>query len=91
MLLDAMASGLPVIAGDVLDAREYVGDGGWLVKPGDINHLAETMVNALSDPYNYSEVSKKAIERSKLFTWDKTAAETIAVYTKVLNNYAKCR
>jgi hypothetical protein len=85
MLLDAMASGLPVIAGDVLDAREYVGDGGWLVKPGDIHQLAETIVNVLSDRDKYVEMSKKAIERANLFSWEKTARETINVYKTFLS------
>lgn len=87
MLLDAMASGLPVIAGNFLDAPEYVGDGGWLVKPGDISQLSETIVNALSDRNNYVEMSKKAVERAKLFSWAKTAKETVNVYNIFLSRY----
>lgn len=84
MLLDAMASGLPVIAGNLLDAPEYVGDGGWLINPGDINQLGEAMVTALSDPELYANMSKKAVERARLFSWDRTANETIDVYKTFL-------
>jgi glycosyltransferase involved in cell wall biosynthesis len=43
-LLDAMAAGIPVIAGDVGDARELVGDSGILVWPDD----PEAFVGGLS-------------------------------------------
>ena len=85
MLLDAMASGLPVIAGNRLDAPEYVGDGGWLVNPGDVHQLSEKIYCALTDRDKYVEMSKKAIKRSKNFSWDKTAQETIDVYTNFLS------
>ena len=84
MLLDAMASGLPVIADNLLDAPEYIGDGGWLVEPGNIHQIAETIVKALTDSQNYALVSKKAVERVKLFSWERMARETINVYEKFL-------
>lgn len=85
MLLDAMATGLPVIAGSGLDAGEYVRDGGFLVKPGDVHCLAQTMANILSNEPLYVETSAKALKRASFFSWEKTAKETIDVYETFLS------
>ncbi len=52
-VLDAMASGLPVVAtrvGAVADAIEQ-GRGGWLVSPGNAAELEQALVLAISDPH----------------------------------------
>lgn len=52
-VLDAMASGLPVVAtrvGAVADAIEQ-GKGGWLVSPGSAAELEQALVLAISDPH----------------------------------------
>ncbi|NKB87385.1 MAG: glycosyltransferase [Acidobacteria bacterium] len=47
-LLQAMASGLPVIASDIPGNREWVSHdhNGWLFPPGDVSELARLMVHA---------------------------------------------
>ncbi len=51
-LVEAMASGLPVIATAVSGTSEVMLDGrtGWIVPPGDADALAEAMADLLSDP-----------------------------------------
>ena len=85
MFLDAMACGLPVIAYDVGYGREYLGEAGLLVQPGSVNQLAENIMHILTDREKYVEMSKKALERAKEFSWEKTAKETIDVYKTVLS------
>jgi glycosyltransferase involved in cell wall biosynthesis len=51
VLMEAMAAGLPVIAGDVGGVRELVDDEvGWLIPPGDRAALDAALTEALADP-----------------------------------------
>jgi glycosyltransferase involved in cell wall biosynthesis len=60
--LEAMASGTPVVAFAVGGLREMIIDGetGFLVSPGDINHLAEKVELLLKDPLLLDNMSRKA-------------------------------
>ena len=51
VLVEGMASGLPAIGVDRLGPAEIIDDGrtGWLVKPDDVNQLADAIVAALDD------------------------------------------
>ncbi len=51
VLVEGMASGLPGIGVDRLGPAEIIDDGstGWLVKPDDVNQLADAIVAALDD------------------------------------------
>lgn len=52
VILEAMASGLPVVASDLPGVRTVVrrGETGWLVRSNDARALASTISGALSDP-----------------------------------------
>jgi len=78
--LEAMACGTPVIVGAVLDAPEFVADAGVLVNPDDINDLAQSIVTVLTDPVLRDQLSAKAIERARSFSWEKMARGTLEVY-----------
>ncbi|NIO20498.1 MAG: glycosyltransferase [Candidatus Aenigmarchaeota archaeon] len=83
-VLEAMACGVPVVASKTTSLPEVVGDAGILVDPRDVNELREGMVNLLDDERLRDELSQKGLERAKLFTWEKCAQQTIAVYEKIL-------
>jgi alpha-1,3-rhamnosyl/mannosyltransferase len=84
-VLEAMASGVPVIASDSTSLPEVVGDAGVLVNPYDVDDLKEAMVELLEDEKKRLEMAEKGIARAKLFSWEKCARETITVYEKVLS------
>jgi glycosyltransferase involved in cell wall biosynthesis len=85
-VLEAMASGVPVITSKTTSLPEVVGDAGVLVNPYDADELKEAMIKVLEDPKIRREMSEKGPERAKLFSWEKCAKETIEVYKKVLWN-----
>lgn len=84
MFLDAMSYGLPIVAYDAGYGREYLGDAGLLTKPGEVEQLAENMINILTNKEEYVDKSKKALERAKLFTWERMAQETMNVYKNIV-------
>jgi len=81
--LEAMACGTPVVVGAVLDAPEFVADAGILVNPDDIDEMAKSILRVLMEPGLREQLSAKAIERSKTFSWEKMARKTVEVYRNV--------
>ena len=61
-VLEALAHGLPVIASDVGDTAEAVRDGetGYLIAPGDVQMLAQRLLDLSSDPVRYERMSRAA-------------------------------
>jgi len=83
--LEAMASGCPVIASNVASLPEIVGDGGLLVDPHNLNEIVKAIREVLIDGQLKKELVLKGLKRAKLFSWKKTAKETVEVYKEVEN------
>lgn len=65
VLLEAMASALPVIASRIGGVPEAAGDAGFLVPPGDISPLVAAMLQLLRDPHLLRRMGAEARERVK--------------------------
>lgn len=74
-VLEAMASGTPVVCSDDDALREVAGDAGIY---GD---LAEGIRRALADRERFA---RAGIERARAFTWAEAARRTVEVYRQVL-------
>jgi glycosyltransferase involved in cell wall biosynthesis len=83
-ILEAMACGTPVITGEVSAMPEVVGDAGVLVDPKDAKAIANAVNRLQKDSLYYQQLSKKSLERVKLFTWEQTAEKVAEVYEKLL-------
>ncbi len=83
-LLNSMAAGIPVIAYRNSAIPELVGDSGILVPTKDVDSLKNALVNILSDSKLYKEMSEKARERSKNFTWENSVNLLYDVYSTYL-------
>lgn len=84
--LEAMQFGLPIVATDNSALPEVVGDAGLYSKPQNPDSLTNALGKVLNSPKLQAELSKKALERSKLFSWDKMAQETYEVYKNLYQN-----
>ncbi|MBI2845395.1 MAG: glycosyltransferase family 4 protein [Chloroflexi bacterium] len=80
--LEAMACGTPCIVANVSSLPEVVGDAALMVDPLDINGWTVAMWQVLNDPRLKKELREKGLRRSSLFSWEKTAGETLAVYRR---------
>ena len=83
--LEAMACGCPVITSNTSSLPEVVGDAGVMVHPHDTNSLSEAIYQILSNQSLGDELRKKGLSRAKLFSWDKTAAETRGIYNEIIS------
>lgn len=82
--LEAMACGTPVVVSNVASLPEVVGDAGVYTNPYDVEDIALGIYRTLTDKDLRRELRKKGLARAKLFTWEKAARETLAVFEEVL-------
>jgi glycosyltransferase involved in cell wall biosynthesis len=75
--LEAMACGCPVAAFRNSSVPEVVNDAGMLVEDGDGEALGRAAAEIIRQPERWK---RAGFERSKLFSWGKTARDTISAY-----------
>lgn len=83
--LEAMSLNCPVICANTSSIPEVVRDSGLYFDPSDIEELSLQMERYVLDASLRSEMIAKGLTRSTLFSWDKCALETMAVYQEVLS------
>lgn len=81
-LVEAMASGCPVIAGNNSSQAEVIGQAGLLVDPYDINQIALAITSLLTDDKLREELIKEGTEKAKEFSWPKTASGILEIFKK---------
>jgi glycosyltransferase involved in cell wall biosynthesis len=86
-LLEAMASGIPVLCAKNPSLMEIFGDTGMYYETFSYLDLAEKIVVLLKNKTLREILAQKAYERSKLFTWEKTAQQTLFFFRKVADKY----
>lgn len=82
--VEAMASGVPVVAMDTGSLPEVVGDAGLLVPPEDPMALAAAIERLSADPALREELGRRGREASARFSWSNVAAGHVALYRRVL-------
>lgn len=83
-VLEAMSCAKAVITSNVSSMPELIGDTGLLVNPYNTQELYEAMSKLIKDDDFRGRLGLAALERSKNFSWDKMAEETINIYRDAL-------
>ncbi|MCY4437599.1 MAG: glycosyltransferase family 1 protein [Chloroflexi bacterium] len=81
--LEAMACGTPVVCSDTTSLPEVVADGGILVAPEDADAWAAAIGRLWESAQERGHYAERALTRARSFSWERTAAQTIAVYEQV--------
>jgi glycosyltransferase involved in cell wall biosynthesis len=79
-VLEAMASGTPVVTSDRGGTAEVAGEAALLVDPESVEALAEALRRLLRDEGLRKELSGKGLARSRGYRWELTAQETVRAY-----------
>ena len=87
-VLEAMACGTPVICSNTSSLPEVAGDpsagsgpsAALLVDPLDTEALADALRLVLTDDSLRAELRRRGLARAARFTWQQTAAATLAIY-----------
>jgi glycosyltransferase involved in cell wall biosynthesis len=82
--LEAMAAGTPVVASTGGAVPEVVGHAGLLLDHDDVDAWADTLVRLAGDADLATTLRTKGLVQSAPYTWERTAAETVAVHRRVL-------
>lgn len=83
-VLEAMACGTPVVCSRAASLPEVAGDAALLVDPSDPSAFAEAIGRILEDSELARALRERGLARSRLFTWERTAMETLKVYRQLL-------
>lgn len=83
-VLEAMASGIPVITSDRASLPEVAGDVGIMVDPEDVDGLREQMRRLIEDKAEAARCGALGVVRAGQFTWSNCARKTLAIYRKAL-------
>lgn len=78
--VEAMASGVPVVASRSGAIPDVVGDSGILVEPGDPHALRDGIDDALA---RWPDLREKGLVRAEDFTWERVAEQHLALYREV--------
>lgn len=87
-VLEAMASGTPVVASCAASIPEVLGDAGLLLDPDDVAGWTGAIAAVVNDPGLAERMRVAGRARAAGFTWARTARVTIDVYRRVLETGA---
>lgn len=84
-VLEAMASGVPVVCSNSSSLPEVAGDAAAMCEPNDIDALTNLITAGLEDEHWRSDAKRKGLTHAGSFSWQRCAEETVAVYRKVIS------
>jgi len=82
-VLEAMACGVPVVAGDVPALREVAGDEVVRVNPRDIEAVAGAVWRLIERPQLRTAMAQRGRDCARRYPWRRAAQATLAVYRAV--------
>ncbi|HWW16462.1 MAG TPA: glycosyltransferase family 1 protein [Candidatus Dormibacteraeota bacterium] len=83
-LVEAMASGLPVIASDLAVHREVCGDAALYCPTFSPDLLAETVARVAQSPELFKKMSERGLKRSLDFSWKDHVAQIVSIAQTLL-------
>jgi glycosyltransferase involved in cell wall biosynthesis len=86
VLVEAMASGVPVVGSTCGAIPEVIGDAGLVFTESDADALAGAIRRMLSDNYLRERLVVAGHEQVKQYSWDRVADKTYDLYCQVLEN-----
>ena len=78
-LVEAMASGAPIVSSDAAAMPEVLGEAALFFQPGDTAAMAARLAEALEDDPLRRRLAEKALARAGQFSWQEAARRTAQV------------
>jgi glycosyltransferase involved in cell wall biosynthesis len=83
-VIEAMASGVPVITSNTSALREIAEGYGHLVNPLDVDEIARAIAQCMADQEHRESLVKLGLKRADDFQWSRTAEKTLEIYLAAL-------
>ncbi len=83
-VLEAMACGSPVCASDTSSLPEVGGDVALYFDPTEVEAISDAIHTVVTDPARQQEMCRAGVARSRQFTWEETARQTMQLYEELL-------
>ena len=90
-VLEAMRCGVPVVAANCASIPELVAGAGVLLDPLDVPAWVDAIRRVLTDAATAARLRETGIDRAKLFSWRRTAADTLAILRECADRASKAR
>jgi len=84
-ILEAMASGVPVVCSNASTLPEVAGEAAAMCTPQDVDTLNQLIAAGLEDEAWRAQARNKGLLRAADFSWQRCARETAAVYQEVIS------
>lgn len=88
-VLEAMASGVPVVCSNRASLPEVAGSAARFFDPSSTEDIARAIVEVATSQEVREELREKGFENLKRFSWETTARKTLAIYEKVCETAEK--
>ncbi len=82
-VLEAMKCGVPVVTSNTTSLKEIVGDAGQTVDPLNVKGISQAIFQLINDKELKAALVEKGLARAELFSWEKTAHQTLEIFKKV--------
>jgi glycosyltransferase involved in cell wall biosynthesis len=87
-VLEAMASGCPVACSNLTTLPEIAGGAALLFDPHSEEEMVKAARQLIEDEEIRQTLRQRGLERAQEFSWQKTARETLQVYSKAVQAFA---
>ncbi len=83
-VVEAMASGVPVITSNTSALREVANGYGHLVDPLDLDAIAQAIARCMTDPDHRVRLVERGRARAEAFRWERAAEQTLGIYLQAI-------
>lgn len=83
-MLEALAAGLPVVASNLPEMREIIGDCGVLIQDPTATSYARALDALLSNKQTLQKLSMLSVQKARSYTWENVLDATENVYKEAL-------
>ena len=83
-ILEAMASGTPVLTSNISSLPEVAGDAAIMVDPYDLDAITDGLKRLILDSALRDSLIQKGLVRARQFTWEKSARQLLGIYHSLL-------
>jgi glycosyltransferase involved in cell wall biosynthesis len=88
ILLEGMASGLPIACSNLGPMPEVLGDAGVYFNPEDAQDIARALQDLIQSPELRSRMAKLSFARTQVYSWQRCASETLGFLAEIVSKRA---